>query len=155
MKKIFFYFTNLQKHHLIVLIIYIAVSQGNCFAQTGMPLDTAKLQNVNNNPDSSKADTLQNSVAMFPGGNRAFARHLQQNLRMPEYYSEKFDIVISVIFTIEVSGKLKDFIASDGPKDFQKEAIRVIKTSGKWLPAYQDGKPVSSEQTQNIRFMRK
>ena len=36
--------------------------------------------------------------------------------------------------------------------DYREEAERLIKKSGKWLPAVQDGKQVNSYKVQTIKF---
>ena len=136
--------------YLLAVIITITASQRPSIAQT---IDTnasvtpgkVGLNSTGNNQFA--AGDLLNKRATFPGGDKAFIMYLMKNVRLPENYTEKIDVTISVEFTIEASGKLKDLVASDGPKDLQKEAMRVIKTSGKWQPAYQGDKPVTSQRT--------
>ena len=151
---------NCQSHFIKIFVtvtIIIASSQGHTIAQiidTGASVTAGKADlNGTGNNQFTAGDSL-NKGATFPGGDNAFTFYLIRNLRMPENYTERINVIIRVTFTIDTSGNLKDFVASDGPKDLQKEAIRVIKTSGKWLSAYLDGKPITSQRTQNIRFMR-
>ncbi len=139
--------------NFFIAVILLIQWGKNCAAQANSITDTVSLQSVNKN-SSNQSDSPQTTLAMFPGGPRAFSIHLMKNLRLPENNTEKMDVNIAVTFTIEPTGKLKNFIASAGSKDLQQEAIRVIKTSGEWIPAYRDTKPVSSERTQKIRFMR-
>jgi hypothetical protein len=99
-----------------------------------------------------QGDSVASSLAIYPGGDKAFARYLQQNISMPQNYTVKENVTITVTFTIEESGKLSNIQASDGPKPLKKEAIRVIKHSGKWIPAYAGAKAISSERQQRISF---
>lgn len=89
----------------------------------------------------------------FPGGSSAWTKYLMRNLIVPEEARNiKFDGSIVVTFTVDEAGKLKDFKASDGPDALRSEAIRIVKKSGRWLPAYSNGKPVSSSCKQAITF---
>lgn len=93
------------------------------------------------------------SEAEFPGGKSAWTLHIMKNLRLPELFNRSFEGNIVVTFTVTETGKLKNFKASEGPEALQEEAIRVIKTSKKWIPAYRNGKPVQSEHQQTIGFV--
>jgi hypothetical protein len=93
------------------------------------------------------------SYASYPGGNKAFTNYLIRNLRLPQYINEKIDVKIIVTFIIDQSGKITELTASDGPKALQKEAIRVVKQSGRWIPASENGMPVMSTRQQTIAFM--
>ena len=152
------YFTRVRTRHVIMMIMFLFQFDNNVFAQqksTGVPGKSDSLPSTAvNNSTKAPGDSLVNySPAMYPGGAKAFTRYLMQNIVMPQYTSQNTKVTISVSFTVEESGKLKNFQASDGPNPLKKEAIRVVKNSGKWIPAYKDGNPIRSEQTQKITFI--
>ena len=105
-----------------------------------------------NKSTNVQADSVVSSLATYPGGDKAFTLYLMQNLRMPQNYTVTEKVTIIVTFTIDESGKLKDILATDGPGPLKKEAIRVIKHSGKWIPAYIGAKAIASERQQRISF---
>lgn len=63
----------------------------------------------------------------------------------------KFNRSIIVKFTVDEKGKLKNF-EDAGNDPLKKEAIRVVKTSGKWIPAHSNSKPIASESECAITF---
>lgn len=151
------YLKNTNIRRSLVLILLLLQFQPEGFSQQNTPdklpgkIDSVTYSSVNKSPGQS--DSVKTySPAFYPGGDEEFLYHLMRNLRLPENYGQKTDLTIVVTFTISESGKLTNFHASDGPKPFTKEAIRVVKSSGKWIPAYKDGKPISSEFQQKISF---
>jgi periplasmic protein TonB len=55
-----------------------------------------------------------------------------------------------VQFIVDKEGIVSDVQAVSGPEVLRKEAERVIKKSGKWEPAIQNGRKVSSYKSQPI-----
>jgi protein TonB len=59
-------------------------------------------------------------------------------------------VTVVVQFIVDKEGNVSDVEALSGPAPLQKEAIRVIRLSGKWEPAIQNGRPVRSYKKQPI-----
>ena len=55
-------------------------------------------------------------------------------------------------FIVDKEGAVSDVEAISGPNELRAEAIRVIKKSGKWEPAVQNGRKVKSYKKQPITF---
>ncbi|HTE28820.1 MAG TPA: energy transducer TonB, partial [Chryseolinea sp.] len=61
---------------------------------------------------------------------------------------------IVVSFKVDVDGRTSEVSAVEGPTigGLRAEAIRVVKESGKWIPAQKNGHSISSYKKQPIRF---
>jgi len=92
--------------------------------------------------------------AEYKGGTAAWMKFLSNNLKWPEdAVSMDYKGTIRVRFVIEKDGTVSNVEASEGPKLFQNEAIRVISLSnGGWLPETTSGHAVRSYKTQPIVF---
>ena len=87
----------------------------------------------------------------YKGGMAAWQRFLLKNFRAgdaPE--GEGGDIKVVVRFIVDREGNVSDIEAISGPAALQKEAVRVIRLSGKWEPAIQNGRKVKSYKLQPI-----
>lgn len=94
-----------------------------------------------------------NKEASYPGGSRAWLYFLGSELRYPEKLQRlKIEGKVIVHFTIDEKGRVGNIEALSGEPILQKEAKRVIRNSGKWLPAQQNGQPIVSEKEQAITF---
>ena len=62
------------------------------------------------------------------------------------------DVVVQ--FIVGKDGKVSNIEAVAGPQGggLTQEAIRVVKGSGQWMPALQNGRPVKSYKKQAITF---
>ncbi|SEN94147.1 TonB family C-terminal domain-containing protein [Mucilaginibacter gossypiicola] len=88
----------------------------------------------------------------FRGGNNAFHEFLNKNLKWPESVSGGEGIV-TISFFVESDGRLTDVKVVKGMSDpFNKEALRVIKLSERWIPAMRDGHFIKSKYTVPIQF---
>ncbi len=93
--------------------------------------------------------------ASFPGGPGAWLRFLNRNLRFPD---DAMNIGVSgtvkVQFIVDRDGNVSDVQAISGPEQggLREEAIRVIKKSGKWTPALQNGRYVKAYRWQPVTF---
>jgi len=91
----------------------------------------------------------------FPGGTQAWARFLNKNLRYPdEAMSTEIQGTVMVQFIVDKEGHISDVEAISGPEQggLREEAIRVIKKSGQWTPAVQNGRYVKSYKRQPVIF---
>jgi periplasmic protein TonB len=106
--------------------------------------------------DAEDADAPFISVQIeseYPGGMPAWERFLNRNLRYPqEALDQGIQGFVTVQFIVDKEGNVSDVIAVSGPTELQAEAIRVIKKSGKWTPAVQNGRHVKSYKKQPIGF---
>jgi len=76
----------------------------------------------------------------YPGGQAAWNKFLISNMRYPDRaYTKGAEGVVIVEFSIDTNGMVSDIKAISGPSygGLRDEAIRLIKISGKWIPAYQ------------------
>ncbi|MDR0793405.1 MAG: energy transducer TonB [Chitinophagaceae bacterium] len=129
-------------------------------AKNGVILITTKTAQK----DSAKTDTRYEkeftqvqAEATYPGGNEAWARYLRRNLQtdVPVKNGAKagrYTVVVS--FLVDENGNISSVRAETDPGyGTAAEAMRAIKSSGKWEPALQNGHPVKYRQKQAITFM--
>jgi len=91
----------------------------------------------------------------YPGGQGAWMRYLNKTFRYPEQAVEQeIQGTVVVQFIVDKEGNVSDVEAISGPTGggLRDEAIRVIKKSGKWTPAIQNGRQVKSYKKQPITF---
>ncbi|MDO1449846.1 energy transducer TonB [Rhodocytophaga aerolata] len=82
--------------------------------------------------------------AMYPGGKKGIDLYIMQNIRYPQQAREqRIEGKVYAKFTVGKKGKITkiEFLQSDHPL-FEKEAERLLKGMGKWIPAYVDEQPV-------------
>jgi TonB family protein len=92
--------------------------------------------------------------ASFPGGAINWSAFLQRNLRYPEdAIDQEIQGRVTLSFIVRQDGTLSDIEAISGPELLRAEAIRVLRLSPKWIPAYQNKSPVISRQRQPISFV--
>jgi protein TonB len=105
-------------------------------------------------PASTGEDkTIYEGVDVMPepvGGNAAWAKFLQKNLRYPDTEVQG-RVIIS--FIIEKDGHLTDLKVLKGVvTELDREAMRVLKLAPAWKPGLQNGKPVRVKYTIPIVF---
>lgn len=90
----------------------------------------------------------------FKGGMLAFYQFLALNLDYPEQmirYNIQGKVIVTL--TVEKDGSLSDIKSiKDVGYGSAEEAIKVLKTSPKWQPGYQNGRPVRVRYTLPINF---
>ncbi|HZX59860.1 MAG TPA: TonB family protein [Mucilaginibacter sp.] len=90
----------------------------------------------------------------FKGGMLAFYQFLALNLQYPKQmmrYNIQGKVIVAL--TVEKDGSLTDIKSiKDVGYGSAEEAIKVLKTSPKWLPGYQNGAPVRVRYTLPINF---
>lgn len=103
--------------------------------------------------DWDKTFTKVEIESEYPGGSAAWQRYLNRNLRYPqEAIDNEIQGAVVVQFIVDKEGNVSDVEAISGPNELRNEAIRVIKKSGKWTPAVQNGRQVKSYKKQPIVF---
>lgn len=89
----------------------------------------------------------------YPDGIEGWKRFLNKNLRYPQDAVDKeIQGPVVVQFVVDIDGTVSNVEAVSGPKELWAEAVRVIKKSGKWTPAIQNGRQVKSYKRQPIVF---
>lgn len=89
----------------------------------------------------------------YPGGMAAWIRYLSKNLHYPDDAAQggiEGDIIVQ--FIVDKEGVVSDVEAISGPAELRDEAVRVIRKSGRWTPAIQNGRQVKSYKKQPIKF---
>ncbi|WP_207512027.1 energy transducer TonB [Longitalea luteola] len=103
--------------------------------------------------DWGKTFTKVEIESEYPGGPAAWQRFLNRNLRFPqEAIDNEVQGTVLVQFVVDVEGNVSNVVAISGPEELRPEGVRVIKKSGKWTPAIQNGRQVKSYKTQSILF---
>ena len=119
-----------------------------CSAQT----DTVKRINKSAT-DQDKTYAKVERESAFPGGERAWRNFLQENLEYPAKAKRKnIQGIVVVQFIVNTDGTISDISAISGPEELQQAAIKVIKKSPNWIPAFQYDKNVRSYKKQPVGF---
>jgi TonB family protein len=116
-----------------------------------------KATQLNNNlikPRFDKIFTRAENPPTFIRGEMTFAGYIQDNMTYPkEAIENKTEGRVIIKFIVDEQGNLSDFesLTSKG-YGLENEAIRLIKNSGPWKPATQNGRKVAFEVLQKIHF---
>lgn len=134
----------------IVKIKYTAPKKYTLIKQEVVP-DCGGLQA----PPEDNSDTMVwrkvEIEAEYPGGAAAWQRFLNRNLRYPmEEIENETQGSALVQFVVDEDGNVNNVEAIKGSKALGEEMVRVIKKSGRWTPAVQDGRYVRSLKLQPI-----
>lgn len=86
----------------------------------------------------------------YPGGTEAWRRFLLKNLHPDKAIEAGISGTVIVQFIVDKEGNVSNVEAISGPEEIRQEAVRVIKRSGKWTPAEQNGRHVNSYKKQPI-----
>jgi protein TonB len=124
---------------------------------TAPPSDAGKgvVEAPKDNEDYDKTFTKVEIESEYPGGPAAWLRYLNKNFRYPDdAVNNDIQGTVVVQFIVDKEGIVSDVSAISGPSDggLRDEAIRVIKKSGRWTPAVQNGRQVKSYKKQPIVF---
>lgn len=112
--------------------------------------DTQKEQPIGDNIVFTRTDI----EAEYPGGNEAWIKYLLKNLRYPEA-AIRSDIQGTVVvqFIVDKEGKLSEVSVVEGPHALRAESVRIIRESGGWIPAIQNGRKVRAYKKQPITYL--
>jgi len=84
----------------------------------------------------------------FPGGNKAFSKFVSDNFNTPTAADGPVRVNALITFVVEKDGTVTDIKALKDPGyGILDEATRVLKSSPKWKPGIQNGKPVRAQFT--------
>ena len=91
-------------------------------------------------------------MPLFPGGEAALLKYIKENLKYPQG-QEGVEGDVMVQFVVKKNGKVgKVKVVYSLGKDFDREAIRVIKSLPKFIPGRQNGKAVNVWCTRPVSF---
>jgi protein TonB len=103
--------------------------------------------------DWDKTFTKVEIESDYPGGPAAWQRYLNKTLRYPQdAIDNEVQGTVVIQFIVDKEGNVSDVEAISGPEELRSEAVRVIRKSGKWTPAVQNGRQVKSYKKQPIVF---
>lgn len=103
--------------------------------------------------DWDKTFTKVEIESEYPGGSAAWQRYLNKTLRYPQdAIDNEIQGTVVIQFIVDKEGNVSEVEAISGPEELRSEAVRVIKKSGKWTPAVQNGRQVKSYKKQPIVF---
>jgi TonB family protein len=108
--------------------------------------------------DTMPDDKVYSNVEIestYPGGAGGWQDYLYKEFRYPQAaINNEIQGTVVVQYIVDREGNLSNVVAESGPSEggLRDEAIRVIKNSGKWFPAIQNGRKVSSYKRQPIVF---
>jgi len=107
----------------------------------------------NNYDEDGKIFTVVEIESKYPGGMPAWSAFLYRKLVYPQQAIDdgKQGTVI-VRFIVDKEGNVSDVEALSGPEELRASAVSVIKKSGRWEPAIQNGRKVKSYKSQPITF---
>lgn len=117
-----------------------------------------------NTPDKEKilSPYMCDSAAHFPGGsslegNNKYWNWIEENMRYPKEANEKgIGGVVIVDFVVSADGSIKDVaVAKASSKmdaSLKQEAIRLVKSMPRWVPAKFNGKAVNAYSSCIVRF---
>ena len=107
-------------------------------------------------PDFIKSDSMPNGLEppTYPGGDAALYKYIADNIHYPE--QAKADGVegkVYVRFIVTEDGSVVNaYVARGVGGECDEEALRVIKSMPKWIPATYEGKHVAVEYVVPINF---
>jgi TonB family protein len=120
----------------------------------GQPAKPSKKADANKpdmKPDKDGVYQIVEEMPRFPGDEKALMEYLKSNLQMPEKYKgddAEFRLTeyrTFIRFVVTEDGSISDvnlIKKTEGFKDLDDEALRVVKAMPKWEPGKMGGKPV-------------
>ncbi len=92
--------------------------------------------------------------AVFKGGLKAWLKYLEKNLVYPDRALQlQKSGQVRILFTVNSDGSLTDLkIQRSVEYSLDNEALRLIRRSPKWEPAFQDGRKVKAYRVQPLTF---
>lgn len=108
-------------------------------------------------PGSEGALMFAEQMPMFPGGEAALMKYLQENLRFPVSIKERgISGTVHITFLVNPDGTISDYEITRSVKDAPElsgEAVRVVSLMPVWTPGKLNGKNVKVTISLPIRFL--
>ena len=95
------------------------------------------------------------SYPKFDGGNKAMYRYIYKNMQYPKNLKSRgISGQSQVQFMVNADGTISDveLFKSSGYKEFDDEAIRIVKSFPKWVPAKQDCQEIPFKTVVTVPF---
>jgi TonB family protein len=104
--------------------------------------------------EGNEVFTIVEQMPEFPGGQDSLMKFLVKNLHYPEISDQsESTFTVFVQFKVDSTGRVVEpKILRSAGKEFDAEALRVVKLMTPWIPAHQRGKPVNVLMTLPVRF---
>ncbi|MFT3933242.1 MAG: TonB family protein [Chitinophagaceae bacterium] len=120
----------------------------------GPPVDEAKgVVDVPKKTENDAPFTAVEIESQYPGGLSAWSAFVNRNLVYPqEAIDQEKQGTVIVQFIVDIQGRVSDVQAISGPEELRAAAVSVIKKSGLWTAAIQNGAKVKSYKKQPITF---
>jgi len=117
------------------------------------PVGNADVKNVTEAVDNTVFSAVEINPE-YPGGEAAFGKFLQKNIKYPAMAKENnISGKVYITFVVERDGSLTDIkIVRDPGSGLGDEAERVLKISPHWKAGIQNGKPVRVQYTVPVNF---
>lgn len=130
------------------------------YAQENKPQDIKDLENTlkaaSYQTTSDKNFTVVQVPAEFPGGEEAWVKYLERNLKRDipvEKGAVPGKYIVKLTFIVNEKGEISDVTALTDPGyGTKEEAVRLMKNCIPWKPAVQNGKNVTVRQEKTITF---
>lgn len=115
--------------------------------------DTVKANHADSDSFEAKLKDGRFREAMMAGGDPAFKEYLMKNLNGDVATLSKKGGVVKVLFIIQTSGEVSDVhLRKSVEFVLDEEALRVIRSSPKWIPALENKQPIKAYRLQPITF---
>ena len=104
-------------------------------------------------PATKESVSVPENVAQFPGGEMELKRFILENIKSPN--QEDITGKVYVKFDVNRNGSINNILVIRGIEDCNTcsdEAIRLISTMPKWIPAKKNGISIDSEVSLSITF---
>ena len=101
-------------------------------------------QTAKQTADPNMVYSVAQKMPVFPGGNDAFGKYLEKNLRYPKKAKDKkIQGKVYVSMIVEKDGSVKNVKIERGVSpELNAEAVRVVSSFPKFTPGQQNGKTV-------------
>ncbi|MDU1903869.1 MAG: TonB family protein [Dysgonomonas sp.] len=98
--------------------------------------------------------TFAQQMPQYPGGDSELIRYIGSNLRYPTIAAENnIEGRVVIRFVVGKDGSVSDInVIQTLDPSCDKEAMRVVKSMGRWIPGMQNGRPVAVYYTLPILF---
>ncbi len=156
---------NLKDSALVCTLIkrvylYTYSESGHCDSIAKCNKDSSKLVLTCFNKDNKVVHTQYKIIqapASFQGGSSAWGQYLNSHLnkKLPaDNGAPKGVYIIVVVFSIEKDGSISEATAQNNLGfGASEEAVRIISSSPKWIPAQENCLPVKCKNKQQITFV--
>jgi N-acetylmuramoyl-L-alanine amidase len=119
-------------------------------------MDSARDAKINAAGTAGGSQVVFTKVEMeaeYPGGYKAWEEYLQKNLKYPDAaIMKEIQGQVMMEFIVKKNGDVTNIRAISGPEELKGTSIEIIKGSGKWIPAKQNGLVVESYKRQPINY---